>query len=80
MFTKQVIRMIFWMWLLLGDVLLWTDIISYSKIMGDVDWFPVINRDMNVVFFHCMATLPITIITFYLIIPINNYGYKLTNK
>ena len=63
-------RFLFWVWMLLGLMLLWIDLISYYNLFGFGDPMPIINRDMNVGFFHCMVTLPYTIILIYLINPI----------
>ena len=58
----RVLGMLFWFWLLLGDMLLVTDLLSYYKLVTYIDWFQVINRELNVEFLHLMVTLPLTIL------------------
>jgi len=67
----RVVRMFFWFWLLLADMMLVMDVISYYKILHSEDWYQLVNRDLNVIFIHFFVVLPFTILVFYLIRPLN---------
>tara|TARA_R110000851_G_C12735074_1_gene530193 strand:+ start:111 stop:335 length:225 start_codon:yes stop_codon:yes gene_type:complete len=67
----RVVRMFFWFWLLLADMMLVMDVISYYKILHGEDWYQLVNRDLNVIFIHWFVVLPFTILVFYLIRPLN---------
>lgn len=62
---KNVISLLFNFWMLLSLIGFVTDIISYYNIMSEVDWFQLVNRDMNVEFIHWFCFLPFIIVTFY---------------
>jgi hypothetical protein len=68
----RVVRFLFAFWLLLADMMLVIDVMSYYNVMyfigainEKVDWFQLLNRDMNIVFSHVFIVLPFTFLTFY---------------
>ena len=64
---KSIAKLLFGFWYALACMILVTDAVSYSQLMGS-DWFQMMNREYDVMFGIWFIYLPFILLGCYIII------------